>query len=233
MARTKSKSGNKGGSAQGEQERQGTETNGLAEELFEDREPEAEVSKNSVNEEEFTIDGQSYKPGDTLSVSGQEFTLVTKRHLKASSKAGVADGEYPVVSVTLQPGNRTAYRALVGDDLYPIRQYGTPGEVISKVRESGGPRKRRKEAPAPERLHEAEETVLSDDATDILEEYLSLKPDLDRTEVLSDLVSIHLGPEVKRLRSVREAVARLPAELLDLLVNAPEEKRKQLMDLLK
>lgn len=232
MAKSKSKAAVKAVHAPDGEEPPADENEQTPREGMGEQEMVTEHAEKADTSNTITIDGELRKPGDTFSVQSQQVTLVEERHLNASPRSGVSGGEYPIVSIVMQPGNRIAHRALVGGDLYPIRQYGTPAEVISKVREASGPRKRRKEVPAPQRAQEFEEAILTDEATEILEEYLSLKPDLDRTEVLSDLVAAHLAPEVKRMRAAREAVARLPAELLTLLVNASEEKRRHLMEVL-
>ncbi len=178
-----------------------------------------------------------HKPGDTISVGGQDVTFEAERQLGTSASSGVSSGVYPIVSVILMPGNRKVYRAVVGDVLYPIREYGTANEVISKIRgESKEPRKSRKTAAAKPVSHVFDGSpsiTLTDTAADTLRDYLALRQEYDQDEVLSDLVEAHLGPEVKRLQAAQKAISKLPLDLLTALANASDEQRQKILAALK
>lgn len=178
-----------------------------------------------------------HKPGDTISVGGQDVTFEAERQLGTSASSGISSGVYSIVSVILMPGNRKVYRAVVGDVLYPIREYGTPNEVISKIRgESKEPRKPRKTAVAKTISHTSDEgpsITLTDAAAETLRDYLALRQEYDQNEVSSDLVEAHLGPEVKRLQAAQKAISKLPLDLLTALANASDEQRQKLLAALK
>ena len=177
------------------------------------------------------IDGKVHEPGDTLIIAGTQATVIGFKFLPTSSTSGVADGEYPVVSV--KQGQGRAFRAVVDGALYPIRNHGKPGEVIAKQRESGKPRKSRKHFTPVEHAVDEEAAELSDEAHDVLDSYLALKRDHDRGEVLSDLVMKHLKSEVQKLKATQEAISKLPMDLLALLAGSSEEKRQQVLAMLK
>lgn len=158
------------------------------------------------------------KAGTTFTIDGQEVTFEAERQLATSASSGISPGVYQIVSMILKPGNRKVFRAIVGGTLYPIREYGTPGEVISKIRsESKEPRKSRK-APVARPLSPTSgddaPITLTESAAEILADYLSLRQEYDQDTVLSDLVDVHLGPEVRKLKAAREAISRLPVDLL-------------------
>jgi len=184
-------------------------------------------------DEVIEIGDAAYKSGDMVTIGGNKFTVETKKTFKASPKSGLLGGEYPVVSETLR--NRKAYRAVVQGVTYPIRQYGTPNEVISKHRE-------RRQAGTQARASRASDEAKGDEnvirlnraATRVLEDYVALnRGEVDREGLLSELVTNHIGPEVERLKATQAAIARLPAERLELLANASEEKWQQILEMLK
>ncbi len=206
-------------------------------------EPEEETQNATTNAAEengaeesgdhVTIDGSSYAPGATASIGGKDYTVVGTALLRASPTSGVSDGDYAVVYELI--GDRKAYRAVVNGDLYPIRQYGTPDAVVSKQRESKGEGSRTKRStPArAETAHASDHLDLTRQASDLLDDYVSLKRGGDQGEIISELIVRHLGPEVERLRKAQEAIQKLPADLLALLAGASDEKRAQILDLLK
>lgn len=186
--------------------------------------------------EEKTIDTPAAHPkaGTTITVAGEEVTFEGERQLAASPNSGVQAGVYRIVSVILKPGNRKAYRAIVNETLYPIREYGGENEVISKIREKGKERKPRKPA-ARESSPNFDETsiLLSDSAAEILREYLTLRQEDDQETVLSELVETHLGPEVEKLKAAQAAIRKLPVDLLTALANATDEQRQKIFESLR
>ena len=180
--------------------------------------------------------GAHPKAGTTITVGGEEVTFERERQLAASPNSGVQAGVYQIVSVILKPGNRKAYRAVVGDALYPIREYGTENEVISKIRgKSKEPRKPRKTAAreVPQTFDEGAPIMLSDSAAEVLREYLAFRHEDDQDAVLSDLVETHLGPEVEKLKAAQTAISKLPIDLLTALANATDEKRQKILEALR
>jgi hypothetical protein len=179
------------------------------------------------------IGGATYSHGDAVQINGSEFVVESVEHLLASSTSGVSEGTYSVVSEML--GNRKAYRAVVGDRLYPIRQYGKEGQVIAKQREtSKGIAKTARAARPTTFPNSADEISLSSAAASILTDYLALEPSGPGRDLLvSELVFTHLGPEVERLRIAQAAIAKIPRDFLVLFASASEEKRNEIMALLK
>lgn len=175
------------------------------------------------------------KAGTTITVGGEEVTFEDERQLSASPNSGVEAGVYKIVSVILKPGNRKAYRAVVGDALYPIREYGTENEVISKIRGKAKERKPRKAAAreVPQTFDEGAPIMLSDSAAEVLREYLAFRHEDDQDAVLSDLVETHLGPEVEKLKAAQAAISKLPIDLLTALANATDEKRQKILEALR
>jgi len=175
------------------------------------------------------IDGKHYAPGDAVTIDGSEYGVESFLQLPASSTSGVSPGTYAVVSE--MQGNRKAYRAIVDGRLYPVRQYGTPNQVIAKQRESHKGATKAVRAPRGQAARTSDDGIaLNAAAADILTDYLSLAMSgADRDDVVSELVVKHLGPEVERLRSAQAAIAKLPRDLLIALANATEEKRLELM----
>lgn len=173
------------------------------------------------------------KQGTTYTVSGTEVTFEGERHLKASPTSGVQAGVYTIVSTILKPGNRKVYRAVVGEQLYPIREYDTADEIISKIRsESKEPRKPRKGSVPKAALRDSDDgdsIQLSDAAVEILRDYLTLRHEEDREGLVSELIVKHLGPEVERLKAAQEAISKLPVDLLTALANASDETRQKIL----
>ena len=177
------------------------------------------------------VQGVEYEPGATLTFHGQDVTLETQKYLTASAKSGVSDGTYTVVSVIAQPGNRKAFRAIVGDALYPIRQYGKEDETISKIRGRSAGRKGRRSAEGGDG-HETGDIELTASADRILSDYLAHKRNLDGGDVLSDLVERHLKPELAKIRASEEAIRRLPGDLLARLAEVDEDTRRKVREFL-
>jgi hypothetical protein len=175
------------------------------------------------------IGAKNYAVGDAVTIDGSEFVAEAILQLPASSTSGVSAGTYAVVSE--MQGNRKAYRAVVDGRLYPVRQYGTPNQVIAKQRESHKGATKAARAPRGQAARTSDDGIsLGSIAADILSDYLALAPPgADRGDIMSELVVKHLGPEVERLRSAQAAIAKLPRDLLIALANATEEKRLELM----
>ncbi len=174
-----------------------------------------------------TVFGVEHSVGDVISVQGQEFTLVCEKHLHTSNRSGVTAGTYPVGTVRVQPGGRVAYRAIVGNEIYPVRRYGTPEETIAKMRGRDS-RSRRGSSDA----HDSGDISLTSSADKILSEYLSFKTNLDGGDVLSGLIETHLKPELVTIRAQEEAIRRLPKDLLAGLVGADEDTRRRIREML-
>lgn len=192
----------------------------------------ASVVEKPSDGKKIEILGVGHEVGDTVMFGDLETKVVEERQLPASPNSGVPAGVYPVVSMLLKPGNRTAYRAVVAGTLYPIREYGTVNAVISKIRGESKPRVKKNKVAASV-LEDTAAFSLTGQATKILDAYLDLKTDGDRGSVLSELVTRHLGPEVERMQATREAIQKLPHDLLAALAGATEEKRQQVFAMLK
>lgn len=179
------------------------------------------------------IAGKTYAPGDAVTIDGNEFVAEAVVHLPASSTSGVSAGTYSVVSE--MQGNRKAYRALVDGRLFPIRQYGSENQVIAKQRESTkGTAKAARATRSTTFPNSTDEISLSSAAAGILTDYLALEPSGPGRDLLvSELVVKHLGPEVERLKTSQAAIAKIPRDFLVLLANASEEKRNEIMAILK
>jgi hypothetical protein len=179
------------------------------------------------------IGGKTYAPGDTVKIDGGEFVAEAVVQLPSSATSGVTAGTYSVVSE--MQGNRKAYRAVVDGRLYPIRQYGTENQVIAKQREtSKGTAKTARAARPTTFPNSADEISLGSAAASILTDYLALEPSGPGRDLLvSELVVKHLGPEVERLRIAQAAIAKIPRDFLVLFASASEEKRNEIMALLK
>ncbi len=168
-----------------------------------------------------TVDGLSYTVGATLPFGRRNVVVVGVANLEGSAKAGVTRGDYLVVSE--QVGEQTRYRALVGNELYSIRQYGTPNAVIAKHRESAGPRRGKGDSDGPQGV------TLGAQAQRTLDNYLSLSRNTNGDDIVSRLVVEHLGPEVDRLRKAQAAIQQLPIDLLTLLSGLTDDQRAKLM----
>jgi len=169
-----------------------------------------------------TVDGLSYTVGATISFGRRSVVVVGVANLEGSLKAGVAKGDYLVVSE--QVGDLVRYRALVGTELYSIRQYGTPNAVIAKHRESGAPRRSgRGDGDGPQGI------TLGAQAQRTLDAYLQLSRTNNGDDLVSRLVVEHLGPEVDRLRKTQAAIQQLPMDLLTLLSGLSDDQRAKLM----
>lgn len=188
-------------------------------------EEETEVTKT------VEILGTTYSAGNTFTFESQEVTVVGEESLAASSSSGVAAGTYPVVSMIIKPGNRTAYRAVVDGTLYPIREYGSPKAVISKIRGESKPRVKKSRAAAP--TGDGEGLTLTVGAMRILGDYLEMKPGESGSLVVSGLITAHLGPEVEQMRSAREAIHKLPPDFLAAMAGTSEEERRKMLEVLK
>lgn len=175
----------------------------------------------------FTVGGVTYTVGAQLSFGRRTVTVVGKAELEGSVKAGIARGEYLVVSEEVSNG-QTRYRALVGNELYSIRKYNTPDAVIAKHRESSGARRGGGGGDS-----EPEGIELSAQAQRTLDQYLQLARQNNADDVVSRLVVEHLGPEVERLRKADQAIKQLPVDFLTTMAALTEEQRAQLIASLK
>lgn len=192
---------------------------------------EGHSNKDSSREEEtslgadiLNIDGRTFTIGETMTIAGREVVVETVKSLKSSSASGVAAGTYLVVSEIVL--GRKAYRAVVEGNLFPIRQYGTAAEVISKVREPHTPAVPSDAGTAQK--SNGKQITLSDAARNVVELVLRYRPDADAADMVSRAVVEVLGPEGERLRKAHEALVKLPPDILDLLAVANDEKRAEL-----
>ncbi len=185
----------------------------------------------SPDAREIEVKGAKHQIGSIFTFGEREVTLVDERVLKTSANAGITEGVYPIVSILLKPSNRAAYRAIVGDALYPIRGYGTSGEVIAKIRgEAKQPRARKARTAAAGESHVLSLTTA---AARTFDTYLDMKPTENGEQVLSALVLLHLGPEVEKMLLTREAIQKLPHDLLAALAGANEETRRRVLEMLR
>ncbi len=186
-------------------------------------------NSSTVTVGDVVIAGQSYAPDAAVTVMGKTFTVVGSGRFAASRNSGLSAGDYPVVFEMI--GDRKAYRVYANGEFYPIREFGTPNAIISKQRETRATRSAPKSAAPAE--DEGEDLELSVEAGRLLTEYVSLNRGVSQSKVLSELVVKHLGPEVERLRRTQEAIKKLPMDLLARLAESSDEKRAEILALLR
>jgi hypothetical protein len=140
---------------------------------------------------------------ETIEVGGRTHDVHERRKLRASPKAGIPDGVFPVVIEEDKNGKKT-YKAVYGDNLYTIKNYGKgEDEVIIKLRES---RARRERGPEDAFVASPIEFSLDDDVLELLNSYKSLEHKLDPEAWLNNQLRNILSEEVARLEKLRDGM---------------------------
>lgn len=167
--------------------------------------------------------------GDSITVAGREYPVKERRAFRASPKAGIRDGVYPVVIEEARDGKRT-YKAAVDGLLYTIKNYGRPDEVIMKLRDPQGPRTRR--TSASDSASETFEFGLDDEVIELLASYKSLEHKLDPEAWLNNQLRKILTGEIARLEQLHAGMKKIPQDLLAQLAGADAAKLAMIRSLL-
>lgn len=168
--------------------------------------------------------------GDNITVAGREYPVKERRAFRASPKAGIRDGVYPVVIEEARDGKRT-YKAAVEGLLYTIKNYGRPDEVIMKLRDPKGPSTRRTTA-SDGAASETFEFGLDDEVIELLASYKSLEHKLDPEAWLNNQLRKILTGEIARLEQLHAGMKKIPQDLLAQLAGADEAKLAKIRSLL-
>lgn len=167
---------------------------------------------------------------EQIEVGGRTHSVHERRKLRASPKAGLADGIYPVV-IEEDKNGKKVYKAVHGDHLYTIKNYGKgEDEVIIKLRESKGGRRTR--SAESESSDPAVDFSIDDDVLDLLNSYKSLEHKLDPEAWLNNQLRKVLTEEVARLEKLRDGMKKIPSDLLNGLAGADPDKLEKIRALL-
>lgn len=179
----------------------------------------------AANEKE----NKAVSTAEQIELGGRTYAVIEHRQLRASPKAGIPDGRYPVVLDEGRDGKKI-HKAAVNGLLYTIKNFGKQDEVIIKLRESRGGRRGRPAAEADTDVQQ--EFALDDDVVELIASYRALEPKLDPDAWLNAQLRKILSEEVARLEKLRDGMKKLPSDLLMQLAGADAQKLEKIRAML-